>query len=424
MIDLEPTTHNNATPPNDATDTSSTAPPAQLTLVTSSHTSGDMATAAIKYRFARLLTTTVALLAIIFGTPYLVQQIQYSLEYGRVIAKYDAAAIHIDNQSIKSISLASELVSYKVTPSVVHIHTSSTQPASRRNFQQPFAQSNLFPSRGQGSGVIVDADGYIITNRHVIQGAEIIFVQLHDKTEQIASVVGVDQLTDLALLKIERTLMPAIEWSTSPTTNVGTMVWAIGSPFGLERTLTFGIVSATRRTAKVGTVYQEFLQTDVAINPGNSGGPLVNEHGELVGINTAIVGDAYQGISFAVPAHVVESVYERLKKSGVVSRGWLGLALEDVTAEHLTQRGMPKASMDPIQGTVITSFPQGPSPAKAAGLVAGDILITFNTTDILDTPHLIQLVGAHQNGEQVVITYIRDGDPQTVSCTLGLRTQQ
>jgi serine protease Do len=424
MIDLEPTTHNDATPPNDATDTSSTAPPAELTLVTSSHTSGDMATAAIKYRFARLLTTTVALLAIIFGTPYLVQQIQYSLEYGRVIAKYDAAAIHIDNQSIKSISLASELVSYKVTPSVVHIHTSSTEPTSSRSFQHPFAQSNLFPSRGQGSGVIVDADGYIITNRHVIQGAEIIFVQLHDKTEQIASVVGVDQLTDLALLKIEPTLMPAIEWSTSPTTNVGTMVWAIGSPFGLERTLTFGIVSATRRTAKVGTVYQEFLQTDVAINPGNSGGPLVNEHGELVGINTAIVGDAYQGISFAVPAHVVESVYERLRKSGIVSRGWLGLALEDVTAEHLTQRGMSKASMDPIQGTVITSFPQGPSPAKAAGLVAGDILITFNTTDILDTPHLIQLVGAHQNGEQVVITYIRDGDPQTVSCTLGLRTQQ
>jgi serine protease Do len=422
MIDLEPTPPNDETPRNDATDTSSTAS-AQLTLVTSSHTSGDMATAAIKYRFARLLTTTVALLAIIFGTPYLVQQIQYSLEYGRVIAKYDAAAIHIDNQSIKSISLASELVSYKVTPSVVHIHTSSTEPASRRSFQQPFAQSNLFPSRGQGSGVIVDADGFIITNRHVIQGAEIIFVQLHDKTEQLASVVGVDQLTDLALLKIEPTLMPAIEWSTSPTTNVGTMVWAIGSPFGLERTLTFGIVSATRRTAKVGTVYQEFLQTDVAINPGNSGGPLVNEHGELVGINTAIVGDAYQGISFAVPAHVVESVYERLKKSGVVSRGWLGLALEDVTAEHLTQRSMSKSSMDPVQGTVITSFPQGPSPAKAAGLVAGDILIRFNTTDILDTPHLIQLVGAHQNGEQVVITYIRDGDPQNVSCTLGLRTQ-
>ncbi|MCS5629638.1 MAG: trypsin-like peptidase domain-containing protein [Pirellulaceae bacterium] len=420
MIDQEPT------PSSDAPQTVETASavPTDLTLVTSSHTSGDMATAAIKYRFARLLTTTVALLAIIFGTPYLVQQIQYSLEYGRVIAKYDAAAIHIDSQSIKSISLASELVSYKVTPSVVHIHTSSTESASRRNFQNPLAQSNLFPSRGQGSGVIVDADGYIITNRHVIQGAEIIFVQLHDKTEQIANVVGVDQLTDLALLKIQPTLMPAIEWSTSPTTNVGTMVWAIGSPFGLERTLTFGIVSATRRTAKVGTVYQEFLQTDVAINPGNSGGPLVNEHGQLVGINTAIVGDAYQGISFAVPAHVVESVYERLKKSGVVSRGWLGIALEDVTAEHLTQRGMSKTSIDPIQGTVITSFAQGPSPAKAAGLAVGDILIRFNTTDILDTPHLIQLVGGHQNGEQVGITYIRDGDAQTVACTLGLRTQQ
>lgn len=421
MFDEDPT------PPNDAIDTLTEAP-AQLTLVTSSHTSSDMATAAIKYRFARLLTTTVALLAIIFGTPYLVQQIQYSLEYGRVIAKYDAAAIHIDNQSTKSISLASELVSYKVTPSVVHIHTSSTESGKGRNFQHPFAQSNLFPSRGQGSGVIVDAEGYIITNRHVIQGAEIIFVQLHDKTEQIATVVGVDQLTDLALLKIEPTLMPAIEWSTSPTTSVGSMVWAIGSPFGLERTLTFGIISATRRTAKVGTVYQEFLQTDVAINPGNSGGPLVNERGELVGINTAIVGDAYQGISFAVPAHVVESVYKRLKQSGIVSRGWLGIALEDLTAEHLMQRGMLESSiessMDPIQGTVITSFPQGASPAKTAGLVLGDILIRFNSTDILDTPHLIQLVGAHQNGEQVMITYIRDGDTHTVPCTLGLRKQQ
>ncbi|MBT6847749.1 MAG: trypsin-like serine protease, partial [Planctomycetaceae bacterium] len=374
---------NDQTPPlNDAIESPELQRPnpTELTLVTSSQTSGDMATAAIKYRFARLLTTTVALLAIIFGTPFLVQQIQYSLEYGRIIAKYDAAAIHIDSQSIKSISLASELVSYKVTPSVVHIHTSTTKTVSRRSFQHPFAQSNLFPSRGQGSGVIVDAEGYIITNRHVIQGAELIHIQLHDKTEQIAVVVGVDRLTDLALLKITPTSMPPIEWPTTPTTNVGTMVWAIGSPFGLERTLTFGIVSATRRTAKVGTVYQEFLQTDVAINPGNSGGPLVNEHGELVGINTAIVGDAYQGISFAVPAHVVKSVYERLKENGVVSRGWLGLALEDVTAEFLQQRGVSKIDFDPIHGTVITSFPQGLSPAKATGLLVGDILIRFNTT--------------------------------------------
>jgi len=414
------------TPQSDATETPEVAPliPTELALVTSSHTSGDMATAAIKYRFARLLTTTVALLAIIFGTPFLVQQIQYSLEYGRIIAKYDAAAIHIDSQSIKSISLASELVSYKVTPSVVHIHTSTTESRSRRSFQHPFAQSNLFPSRGQGSGVIVDAEGYIITNRHVIQGAEMIYVQLHDKTEQIAKVVGVDQLTDLALLKIQPTAMPAIEWSTAPTTNVGTMVWAIGSPFGLERTLTFGIVSATRRTAKVGTVYQEFLQTDVAINPGNSGGPLVNERGELVGINTAIVGDAYQGISFAVPSHVVKSVYERLKTTGIVSRGWLGLALEDVTAEHLTDRGMSKTDINPIRGTIITSFPRGPSPAKAAGLVVGDILTSYNTIAILDTLHLIQLVGAQQNGDQVTITYIRDGDPEMISCTLGLRARE
>jgi serine protease Do len=409
-------------PPNNTKTPEIESPnPIGLTLVTSSHTSGDMATAAIKYRFARLLTTTLALLTIIFGTPFLIQQIQYSLEYGRIIAKYDAAAIHIDSQSIKSISLASELVSYKVTPSVVHIHTSNTETGSRGSFQHPFAQSNLFPSRGQGSGVIVDSEGYIITNRHVIQGAKVITVQLHDRTEQIAKVVGVDRLTDLALLKIQPTMMPAIEWSTTPTTNVGSMVWAIGSPFGLERTLTFGIISATRRTAKVGTVYQEFLQTDVAINPGNSGGPLVNERGELVGINTAIVGDAYQGISFAVPTHVVKTVYERLKQTGIVSRGWLGLALEDVTAEHLTQRGISKTDIEPNRGTVITSFPLGLSPAKAAGLLEGDILTQYNMMDILDTSHLIQLVGAQQNGEQVTITYIRDGDPEIVSCTLGLR---
>jgi S1-C subfamily serine protease len=171
-------------------------------------------------------------------------------------------------------------------------------------------------------------------------------------------------------------------------------------------------------------VYQEFLQTDVAINPGNSGGPLVNEHGELIGINTAIVGDAYQGISFAVPTHVVKSVYERLKKTGVVSRGWLGLALEDVTAEHLTDRGMSKTDIHPIRGTIITSFPRGPSPAKAAGLVVGDILTSYNTIAILDTSHLIQLVGAQQNGDQVTITYIRDGDPEMISCTLGLRPRE
>ena len=411
-------------PPVNDTIESTDSTPTELTLVTSAHTSGDMATAAIKYRFARLLTTTVALLAIIFGTPFLVQQIQYSLEYGRIIAKYDAAAIHIDNQSTKSISLASELVSYKVTPSVVHIHTSTTESESRRSFQHPFAQSNLFPSRGQGSGVIVDTEGYIITNRHVIQGAELIYVQLHDKTEQIANVVGVDHLTDLALLKIQPTIMPAIEWAADLTTNVGSMVWAIGSPFGLERTLTFGIVSANRRTAKVGTVYQEFLQTDVAINPGNSGGPLVNERGELVGINTAIVGDAYQGISFAVPSHVVKSVYERIRKTGVVSRGWLGLALEDATAKHLTQRDMPKSDMNSPHGTVITGFPQGLSPAKAAGLEVGDIITSYNATDILDTAHLIQLVGADQKGDQVTITYIRGGDTKKVSCTLGLRPRE
>ncbi|MEC7566747.1 MAG: trypsin-like peptidase domain-containing protein [Planctomycetota bacterium] len=392
-------------------------------LVKQPRTSGDMAVAAIKYRFARLLTTTVALLALIFGTPFLVQQIQYSIEYGRITGRHDAASVHINNHTTSSISRTSELVSYIVTPSVVHIHTSTTEQSTTSSFQHPFPKSNLFPSRGQGSGVIVSAEGYIITNRHVIQESDLIYVQLADKTEHLATVIGVDNLTDLALIKIEPTNLPPIKWTSHDSTPVGTMVWAIGSPFGLEQTITFGIVSATQRTARVGTVYQEFLQTDAAVNPGNSGGPLVNERGELLGINTAIVGDAYQGISFAVPSHVVRPVYERLKKDGRVSRGWLGLTLANVTDQDRREQGLPAEDSGLYQGAVITGFVAGYSPAEIAGFQVGDIVTRFNDITVTNMDDLIRLVGAQSGGDSTRVEIIRNGRTSTIELKLGERPQ-
>ena len=275
-------------------------------------TSGDMALAAIKYRFARLVITTLTLLLFVFGTPYLVQQIQYSLEYGKIKARYDAASVHLSSGTNESVSKRSELVSNKVAPSVVHIHTAAFDMESRKN-QRILPESNLFPSRGQGSGIVVSEDGYILTNRHVIEDSSLVYVHLADKSRHTAEIIGVDKETDLALIKIDQDELIPIQWAPRDAVQVGTMVWAMGSPFGLEQSITLGIVSATHRTAKVGTLYQDFLQTDAAVNPGNSGGPLVNEDGLLIGINTAIVGDAYQGISFAVPGYVARSISDQLE---------------------------------------------------------------------------------------------------------------
>ena len=180
---------------------------------------------------------------------------------------------------------------------------------------------------GQGSGVIIDPAGYILTNYHVVRGANEIRISLSDGRKVDANLVGRDAATDLAVLKVAADGLLAAEWGDSNDLEVGALVWAVGSPFGLQRSITFGILSAKNRAGVAGTVYQDFLQTDAAVNPGNSGGPLVDARGRVVGINTAIVGEAYQGISFAIPSSVARGVYERLKTTGRVERaGWVSVS--------------------------------------------------------------------------------------------------
>ena len=383
-------------------------------------TSGDMALAAIKYRFARLVITTLTLLLFVFGTPYLVQQIQYSLEYGKIKARYDAASVHLSSGTNESVSRRSELVSNKVAPSVVHIHTAAFDMETRTN-QRVLPESNLFPSRGQGSGIVVSADGYILTNRHVIEDSNLVYVHLADQSRHTAEIIGVDKETDLALIKIDKENLIPIQWAPRDAVQVGTMVWAMGSPFGLEQSITLGIVSATHRTAKVGTLYQDFLQTDAAVNPGNSGGPLVNENGLLIGVNTAIVGDAYQGISFAVPGYVAQSVSDQLEKNGRVSRGWLGLSLANPSLETLTLHGLAPPEGQTSLGAQVTDFAPSYSPGYAAGIEINDVILEFNGKPITSTTQFIQAIGETPGGLPAKLRLRRMVDGMSQEKTLELR---
>ena len=383
-------------------------------------TSGDMALAAIKYRFARLVITTLTLLLFVFGTPYLVQQIQYSLEYGKIKARYDAASVHLSSGTNESVSRRSELVSNKVAPSVVHIHTAAFDMETRTN-QRVLPESNLFPSRGQGSGIVVSADGYILTNRHVIEDSNLVYVHLADQSRYTAEIIGVDKATDLALIKIDKENLIPIQWAPRDAVQVGTMVWAMGSPFGLEQSITLGIVSATHRTAKVGTLYQDFLQTDAAVNPGNSGGPLVNENGLLIGVNTAIVGDAYQGISFAVPGYVAQSVSDQLEKNGRVSRGWLGLSLANPSLETLTLHGLAPPEGQTSLGAQVTDFAPSYSPGYAAGIEINDVILEFNGKPITSTTQFIQAIGETPGGLPAKLRLRRMVDGMSQEKTIELR---
>lgn len=383
-------------------------------------TSGDMALAAIKYRFARLVITTLTLLLFVFGTPYLVQQIQYSLEYGKIKARYDAASVHLSSGTNESVSRRSELVSNKVAPSVVHIHTAAFDMETRTN-QRVLPESNLFPSRGQGSGIVVSADGYILTNRHVIEDSNLVYVHLADQSRHTAEIIGVDKETDLALIKIDKENLIPIQWAPRDAVQVGTMVWAMGSPFGLEQSITLGIVSATHRTAKVGTLYQDFLQTDAAVNPGNSGGPLVNENGLLIGVNTAIVGDAYQGISFAVPGYVAQSVSDQLEKNGRVSRGWLGLSLANPSLETLTLHGLAPPEGQTSLGAQVTDFAPSYSPGYAAGIEINDVILEFNGKPITSTTQFIQAIGETPGGLPAKLRLRRMVDGMSQEKTIELR---
>jgi len=310
-----------------------------------------------------------------------------------------------------------------VKPAVVNISTVKTvrlrdpffdDPFFRRFFGEPFGIPRERRQTGLGSGVIVDPSGYILTNNHVIRGADEIKVTLFDKREFKGKVIGTDPKTDLAVVKIDAKDLPYIELGDSDKLKVGELVIAIGNPYGLNQTVTMGIVSATGR-ANVGIAdYEDFIQTDAAINPGNSGGALVNAKGELVGINTAIFSTTggYQGIGFAIPSNMAKAVMEQLIKNKKVIRGWLGVSIQALTPDMKKHFGLKED-----RGVVINQIFEN-SPAEKAGLKEEDIILQYNGKDITDPTQLRNLVANTPPGKEVELKVFRDGKVFSVKVTI------
>lgn len=289
----------------------------------------------------------------------------------------------------------------------------------RRFFGQPSPQERN--AQGMGSGFIIGADGHVLTNNHVIDGADEITVRLFDQREFEAEVLGVDPLSDLALIKIDADDLPTLKFAKPGSLKVGQWVVAIGSPFGLDYSASAGIVSAMGRSIHSNdSQYVPFIQTDVAINPGNSGGPLFNLDGDVVGINSQIYtrSGGSNGLSFSIPADVAQEVVAQLMADGRVQRGWLGVYITDVSRDLAISFGLDK----PI-GALINDTEEG-SPAEEAGLLASDIIIAFNGKEVSDSGSLTQMVGRVAPGTEVELTVMRKGKRETIEVTLGERESE
>ena len=330
-------------------------------------------------------------------------------------------------------------VAKAVTPAVVNITTVAAEPVAdgrkipdelRDRMEEFFGGpgSPFGPRRGpqgpgeprgrrgggQGSGVIVSEDGYILTNNHVIDGAKQVTVTLPDKREFKGQIVGTDPKTDLAVVKIDGTHLPTVAWGDATTLQVGEYVLAVGNPFGLNSTVTLGIVSALGRGHMGITQYEDFIQTDAAINPGNSGGALVNTRGELVGINTAIFSQTggYQGVGFAVPTSMGKPIYESLVKTGTVVRGYLGVGIQDLSQDLAKSFGIKQA-----KGALVSDVKED-SPADRAGLKQGDVIISYQGAPVDDAVVLQRLVTRTAVGTKVPVTVIRDGRERSLTVTI------
>ena len=278
----------------------------------------------------------------------------------------------------------------------------------------PNGEQQEYKTQSLGSGFILSADGYVLTNAHVVNAAEEIVVKLNDNREFKAKVIGADRRTDVAVLKIEASNLPRVTIGDPGALKVGEWVAAIGSPFGLESTITAGIVSAKGRALPQEN-FVPFIQTDVAINPGNSGGPLFNLKGEVVGINSQIYSrtGGYMGLSFAIPIDVAIEVAEQLKATGKVTRGWLGIAIQEITKELAESFGLKNTN-----GALVAGVEKG-SPADKGGLEAGDIILKFSGKPITTSSDLPRAVAATKPGQQAAVEILRKGSPRTLSIAVG-----
>ena len=264
-------------------------------------------------------------------------------------------------------------------------------------------------SESVGSGVIVESGGIIITNYHMVANFEEIDVQLADGRRFDGELLGADPASDLAVLKIAAENLPTAEWGDSDSVEVGEMVWAIGNPFGLDRTLTYGIVSGIGRTGVTDNPIQEFLQTDASINPGNSGGPLVDVHGRIMGITTAMVGRDYRGIGFAIPSNTAKNVCQDIRVSGHVERGYLGIDMRPLSPQATRWRGILVAGVEPQ------------SPAAMAGIQPGDVIVGFNGREINEANRLALLLTRALIGNEISLDIVRDNEPKQILVRIGRR---
>jgi serine protease Do len=363
----------------------------------------------------------ILLVCLRYLLPPMLESSRYSWHRGQLRAEYELAGQRLQNVSWEGLSEISQTVTRRVNPSVVHIQVSlKDQSSERLGRWNPDLQGFRVPS-GQGSGIVVAEDGYILTNYHVLESNAEIQVYLSDNRVLPAKVVGVDRTTDLALLKVDATGLLPIAWGDSDEVDIGSPVWAVGSPFGLAGSVSFGILSGKHRIdlnanpqyrgsrERITSRYSDLMQSDVAVNPGNSGGPLVNGRGELIGINTAIVGESYRGVSFSIPSRIAREVLDQFMAHGRVRRGWLGV--------ELAAEIVPEGEIAVPRVVVRSVAPD--SPANRAGIYPGDRVLEFNGKPVGSVQDLIDSIRTTPAEATVLLKLDRDGSEVAIELTLG-----
>ncbi len=337
-------------------------------------------------------------------------------EFTELVSENSAAVINISTtKNVKSRKMPG------LPPNIQIPEGTPFDDLFKHFFDGPLGQQgpDTYEAHSLGSGFVLSSDGYILTNHHVIKDADEIIVRFNDRNELEAKVLGSDQRSDIALLKVEATGLKAVKLGDSTKLKVGEWVLAIGSPFGFDSSATAGIVSAIGRNLPSDN-YVPFIQTDVAINPGNSGGPLFNMDGEVIGINSQIYSrtGGFMGVSFAIPMDVVMDVVEQIKEQGYVSRGWLGVVIQNVTRELAESFGLKK----PEGALVSRVMPD--SPAAKAGVKAGDIILKYNGKAVNTSSALPPLVGRTKIGESVPVLIMRDKQKQKLNVVIEKLTDE
>jgi serine protease DegQ len=365
---------------------------------------------------------TISLAALFVVVTLRPDLVSWSARNGGIVTVREAVVGPGDRASMNSLSSAAK----KAMPSVVNIFTSKEVKVPRH----PFMDDPLFRrffgdqldgdtqnSSSLGSGVIVGPEGYILTNHHVIEAADEIELALADGRKVPARIIGTDPETDLAVLKVDISDLPAVTFGNPQKLSVGDMVLAIGNPFGVGQTVTMGIVSALGRSHLGISTFENFIQTDAAINPGNSGGALVDSAGNLVGINSAIYSRSggSLGIGFAIPADLAKQVMQQIVGTGSVTRGWIGVEVQDISAELAES-----FRLSGTNGTLISGVLRG-GPADRAGVKAGDILVAVESSPVVDSTNMLNLIAALEPGKQATLKILRNRAEMLIEVNVGKR---